>query len=328
MSRRKAAAGSPVEQVRSMPGTTPTLSRRTLVDSLGVSVMDLHCRAGVEPLGPEEPNPTHGIVFVRKGVFRRMRRGETFVADPNHVLFFNAGEPYRYAHPLPGGDECTVLAVETHRAPRARRASRAPRRRASGVTLSDRPRALFAAGGPTPVRAARARAPRRLQAGPRRGRGGAGGRSRRRRLSDAWSPGGTYKTVRARATPAARSRGGREGRPQRASRVDAEPERAGSGPRLFTVPPLPDLPPYGRAELAPICRPPPCAAGGRAPRCRGAQPDGAGAPPRLRRPQPFHQLVPSGVGSRPFAFPRLSIVHSPPGPGAEGRVLLFVLERN
>jgi AraC-like DNA-binding protein len=116
MSRRKAAAGSPVESVRSMPGTTPTLSRRTLVDSLGVSVMDLHCRAGVEPLGPEEPNPTHGIVFVRKGVFRRMRRGETLVADPNHVLFFNAGEPYRYAHPLPGGDECTVLAVETQRA--------------------------------------------------------------------------------------------------------------------------------------------------------------------------------------------------------------------
>jgi AraC-like DNA-binding protein len=74
--------------------------------------VEIRCRARVEPLGPEEPNPTHGIVFVRNGVFRRNVRGETLVADANHVLFFNAGEPYRYAHPLPGGDDCTVLAVD------------------------------------------------------------------------------------------------------------------------------------------------------------------------------------------------------------------------
>ena len=36
------------------------------------------------------------IVLVRKGVFGRAQQGETLVADPNHVLFFNAGEPYRY----------------------------------------------------------------------------------------------------------------------------------------------------------------------------------------------------------------------------------------
>jgi AraC family transcriptional regulator len=90
--------------------------RRTLLESPGASVVEIRCRAGVEPLGPEEPNPTHGIVFVRSGVFRRKVRGETLVADANHVLFFNAGEPYRYAHPLPGGDDCTVLAVDGHRA--------------------------------------------------------------------------------------------------------------------------------------------------------------------------------------------------------------------
>jgi AraC-like DNA-binding protein len=70
----------------------------------------------VEPLGPKEPNPTHGIVFVRKGVFRRTQQRETLVADANHELFFNAGEPYRYSHPLPGGDDCTILAVDSHRA--------------------------------------------------------------------------------------------------------------------------------------------------------------------------------------------------------------------
>lgn len=84
--------------------------------SFGVSVVDFRCRAHVEPLGPEEPNPTHGIVFVRKGVFRRTQQGETLVADANHVLFFNAGQPYRYSHPLPGGDECTILVVDSHRA--------------------------------------------------------------------------------------------------------------------------------------------------------------------------------------------------------------------
>jgi AraC family transcriptional regulator len=90
--------------------------RRTLLESPGASVVEIRCRAGVEPLGPEEPNPTHGIVFVRSGVFRRKVRGETLVADANHVLFYNAGEPYRYAHPLPGGDDCTVLALDGQRA--------------------------------------------------------------------------------------------------------------------------------------------------------------------------------------------------------------------
>jgi AraC family transcriptional regulator len=91
-------------------------SRRTVLESLGVSVVDFRCRAHVEPLGREEPNPTHGIVLVRRGVFRRKRQAETVIGDANHVLFFNAGEPYRYAHPLPGGDECTVLVVDGLRA--------------------------------------------------------------------------------------------------------------------------------------------------------------------------------------------------------------------
>jgi AraC family transcriptional regulator len=90
--------------------------RRTLLDSLGIGVVDFRCRAHVEPLGPEERNPAHSIVFVRRGVFRRTRGRESLVADPNHVLFFNAGEAYRYAHPLPGGDECTILEIDGARA--------------------------------------------------------------------------------------------------------------------------------------------------------------------------------------------------------------------
>jgi AraC-like DNA-binding protein len=55
-------------------------------------------------------------VLVRRGLFQRAHRDEALVANPNHVLLFNAAQAYRYAHPLPGGDDCTILAVETPRA--------------------------------------------------------------------------------------------------------------------------------------------------------------------------------------------------------------------
>jgi AraC-like DNA-binding protein len=33
------------------------------------------------------------------------------VADANSVVFFNAGEPSRYGHPVAGGDDCTIVAL-------------------------------------------------------------------------------------------------------------------------------------------------------------------------------------------------------------------------
>lgn len=87
-------------------------TRRVLFSGLGVCVVDFRCRADVEPLGKEEPNPTHSIVFVRRGLFARRDGEGTLVADANQILFFNEGEPYRYAHPLPGGDDCTILTLD------------------------------------------------------------------------------------------------------------------------------------------------------------------------------------------------------------------------
>ena len=91
-------------------------TRRVLLESLGIAVVDFQCHAHGAAEGPEEPNPTHSIVLVRRGVFRRTHHRESLLADPNHVLFFNAAAPYRYGHPIPGGDACTILAVETRRA--------------------------------------------------------------------------------------------------------------------------------------------------------------------------------------------------------------------
>ncbi len=87
--------------------------RRVRFESLGISVVDFHCTAHVEREGPEEPSLTHGIVFVRRGLFRRTHGEEALVADANHILFFNAAHCYRYSHPLPGGDDCTILSVTT-----------------------------------------------------------------------------------------------------------------------------------------------------------------------------------------------------------------------
>lgn len=91
-------------------------TRRLLFESMGVALVDFRCQAGVEPAGAEEPNSTHSVVLVRRGVFQRTRGRETLVADSNDVLFFNAGQPWRFSHPLPGGDDCTILALEAGRA--------------------------------------------------------------------------------------------------------------------------------------------------------------------------------------------------------------------
>jgi AraC-like DNA-binding protein len=97
---------------RSEPPQPHTQTRRVVFRGLGVSVVDFRCRAEVEPLGSEEPNPTHSIVFVRRGLFTCTDHKHTLVADANHILFLNQGQPYRYAHPLAGGDDCTILALD------------------------------------------------------------------------------------------------------------------------------------------------------------------------------------------------------------------------
>lgn len=94
-------------------GIATTQSRRVLAQGLGMVIEDFRCRAHVHRKGPEEANLKHSIVFIRRGVFIRQRGKESVVADANHILFFNAGEPYHIAHPAVGGDDCTILSVPT-----------------------------------------------------------------------------------------------------------------------------------------------------------------------------------------------------------------------
>jgi AraC-like DNA-binding protein len=87
--------------------------RKALFESPGIAVVDFRCREHGRVDGPEEPNPTHSIALVRRGLFRRTERGRALVADANHILFFNAAQLYRFSHPVSGGDDCTILTVAT-----------------------------------------------------------------------------------------------------------------------------------------------------------------------------------------------------------------------
>jgi len=107
----------------------PASVRHLLLDALDVSVSEFRCRAHAHTAEIEELQSAHSIVFVRRGVFVREHEGERVVADANQVLFFNAGEPYRYAHPVAGGDHCTILDVSAEVAGTLVAACCPPRRR-------------------------------------------------------------------------------------------------------------------------------------------------------------------------------------------------------
>lgn|SRR6185369_5648730 len=89
-----------------------TLCIHALHASRCVAAYDVRCRPHDKQRGPEERPLSHQIVFPRRGVFAFESRGDSLIADPNHVLFFNRDVEYRVAHPAGGGDDCTVFAFE------------------------------------------------------------------------------------------------------------------------------------------------------------------------------------------------------------------------
>jgi len=79
-----------------------------------VSIRDIDCHQHAGAPSQEEQSMDDEIVFPRRGVFIKHVRGENVVANSNHVLFFNAAEPYRVSHPTSEGDRCTVFAFPGH----------------------------------------------------------------------------------------------------------------------------------------------------------------------------------------------------------------------
>jgi AraC-like DNA-binding protein len=87
------------------------LDVHTLLETPTVELHDVCC-PGL-PIEPTEDEFTSDLclVFPYRGVFVRHVGDDQAVAEPNQVLFFNAGEAYRISHPVPGGDACLSLGI-------------------------------------------------------------------------------------------------------------------------------------------------------------------------------------------------------------------------
>ena len=87
------------------------LTRTVLWDEPSLTVLDFTCRVAPHGEGLEEASTEHTVVFPRAGAFLRARGRQRTLADPTQVVFFTEGQSYRFAHPVPGGDDCTSLRV-------------------------------------------------------------------------------------------------------------------------------------------------------------------------------------------------------------------------
>jgi AraC-like DNA-binding protein len=60
----------------------------------------------------DEAAAEHTIAFVRRGFFLKEVGHERIAADATQAVFFPRGETYRVHHPIEGGDDCVVLALD------------------------------------------------------------------------------------------------------------------------------------------------------------------------------------------------------------------------
>jgi AraC family transcriptional regulator len=94
-------------------GLSCELSIEWLLSGSSVSISEYRCRKQDPNCGEEEQQPGHVIVFPRTGVFAKHIHGRTVVADPNHVVLFNADEVYRTSHPYGCGDHGVGIVLDT-----------------------------------------------------------------------------------------------------------------------------------------------------------------------------------------------------------------------
>ncbi|HKF62954.1 MAG TPA: AraC family transcriptional regulator [Dongiaceae bacterium] len=85
---------------------------QSLLKTPSIRVRDVYCRGSCRHQSAEECAGTTQLVFPYRGVYVRHMGRDEAVAEANQVLFFNAGEPYRVSHPVPGGDASLTLIVD------------------------------------------------------------------------------------------------------------------------------------------------------------------------------------------------------------------------
>ncbi|MGF6709694.1 AraC family transcriptional regulator [Luteibacter sp. W1I16] len=97
-----------------MPRSDPTaneLSVNASLETASVSVRNVVCHGGCAHRSPEECAASTYLVFPYRGLYVRHVGSDQAVADANHVVFFNADEGYRIAHPVEGSDASLSVQV-------------------------------------------------------------------------------------------------------------------------------------------------------------------------------------------------------------------------
>jgi AraC-like DNA-binding protein len=73
--------------------------------------MDVECAGDHEEWSEQELTLTYRLVLPRRGMFVRRVGRQEMVLDPGVAYFARPGTPQQVAHPRPGGDACTVIAL-------------------------------------------------------------------------------------------------------------------------------------------------------------------------------------------------------------------------
>jgi AraC-like DNA-binding protein len=87
------------------------LAKRVLAVAEGITVEDVLCTSGRSSWSAPEPTKSYGVVFVRRGCFRRRVDGFESFFDPVSLYFDEPGHEQQIAHPKDGGDECTQIVL-------------------------------------------------------------------------------------------------------------------------------------------------------------------------------------------------------------------------
>jgi len=88
---------------------TPQLEKTSLAAGGDFVLETVECRCETAGWSPPETETRYGIVFVRRGCFRRRLNGAEAFVDPTVVYFERPGDEQQIAHPTDGGDSCTAL---------------------------------------------------------------------------------------------------------------------------------------------------------------------------------------------------------------------------
>lgn len=87
------------------------LEVQRLLQTESLAVRNVQCSGACRHRSAEECAAATHLVFPYRGVYLRHVGTGQFVADANHVQFFNAGEGYQVSHPIDGGDSSLVLGL-------------------------------------------------------------------------------------------------------------------------------------------------------------------------------------------------------------------------